>query len=207
MPRPAGVRNHDFAEKKADLIARLCDHALNSDLRRPALRQFAQAVGASEPTLRHYFGDRSGLIVAILEEIGARGAALWELVSQPSASVPAAVEEYYRLSEAGMRHGGFVRAHAFGIIEGVADPAAAAAYRRCVLNPSLDALRRKLAATPGAPAREEALEAAALALFTPLLGISLVQDLLGGARDNPTDRSVLLRELQGLLSARIREAA
>lgn len=76
MPRPAGARNHDFDEKRAALLDALTDFALSADLRRPSLRQFAQAMNASEPTLRHYFGDRQGLIIEILENIGRKGAPL-----------------------------------------------------------------------------------------------------------------------------------
>ena len=43
MPRPAGVRNHDFEAKKTALLDTLSEFALNDDLRRPSLRQFAIA--------------------------------------------------------------------------------------------------------------------------------------------------------------------
>ncbi|MEO0786583.1 MAG: hypothetical protein AAFY10_12875, partial [Pseudomonadota bacterium] len=88
MPRPAGVRNRDFADKRASLLATLTDFALNSDLRRPSLRQFAIAAEASEPTLRHYFQDRQGVVVAILECIGERGQALWNMIATPASDGP-----------------------------------------------------------------------------------------------------------------------
>lgn len=203
MPRPAGVRNHDFALKRADLVARLTDHALATDLRRPSLRQFAQACEAVEPTLRHYFGDRSGLILAILEEIGERAKPFWTLAGEPAANLDEAIAGYYRLSAAGMIHGGFVRAHAFGLIEGLADREAGAAYLRFVLEPSLAALERRLALTPGRlqGADRVRLRAAALSILTPLLGLSLHQDLLGGAQSDPLDMGAILSALQGLTGA------
>ncbi len=180
MARPAGVRNHDFDSKRAALLNRLTDYALNADLRRPSLRQFALAVEASEPTLRHYFTDRAGLVVAILENIGARGRAIWAVTATPSSDVGTALAEYYRIALAGMQHGGFVRAHAFGLIEGAADAAAGEAYLANVLEPALNAIGRKLEGTPGAPSDPVARRCAALAMLSPLLALSLHQDLLGG---------------------------
>lgn len=199
MPRPAGARNHDFDEKRAALLDALTEFALSADLRRPSLRQFAQAMNASEPTLRHYFGDRQGLILEILENIGRKGAPLWAMVATPSADPATAFEEYFRISEAGMQLGGFIRAHAFGLIEGLADEAIGQAYLEKVLEPALAAVANKLRATPGAPQEETALRAAALAALSPLLVMSLHQQLLGGATSAPIDTSGVIRMLQGWL--------
>lgn len=199
MPRPAGVRNHDFEEKRAALLNALTDFALSADLRRPSLRQFAIAVHQSEPTLRHYFTDRQGLVIDILETIGQRGAPLWAMVATRSPDPATAFEEYFRISEAGMRLGGFVRAHAFGLIEGLADEAAGQAYLEKVLDPALGALSDKLRSTPGAPQDETALRAAALAALSPLLVMSLHQELLGGAQSTPIDSRAVIAQLQGWL--------
>jgi len=200
MPRPAGVRNRDFADKRASLLATLTDFALNSDLRRPSLRQFAIAAEASEPTLRHYFQDRQGVVVAILECIGERGQALWNMIATPASDGPTAFEEYFRVSEAGMRHGGFIRAHGFGIIEGVADPVAGKAYLRNVLEPALNAVERKLAATPGTTEDPKKQRAIALATLSPMLVMSLHQDLLGGDQDWEIDSDVTFQSIQSILS-------
>lgn len=200
MPRPAGVRNHDFKEKRAELVRKLTDYALSSDLRRPALRQFAQALSTSEPTLRHYFGDRSGVIIAVLQEIGQRGAITWQAVATPASDLPTAVEEYFRISEAGMRHGGYVRAHAFGIIEGLADEEAGKAYLQYVLGPALRAIAVKLSGTSDTLDTSEKQSAAAMALFAPLLGLSLHQDLLGGADSDPLDVSAMLAHTQRFIT-------
>jgi AcrR family transcriptional regulator len=200
MPRPAGVRNHDFEEKRTALLDSLTDFALSADLRRPSLRQFALAVHQSEPTLRHYFTDRQGLVIDILENIGLRAGPLWAMVATPSASPAMAFEEYFRISEAGMRLGGFIRAHAFGLIEGLADEVAGRAYLEKVLEPALRAVSDKLRGTPGAPQEEFALRAAALATLSPLLVMSLHQELLDGARAAPIDSSAVIAQLQRWLS-------
>ena len=69
MSRPAGARNHDFCEKRTALLDTLTDFALAAALTRPSLRQIAIAANQSEPTLRHYFGDRQGLVLEIIENI------------------------------------------------------------------------------------------------------------------------------------------
>ena len=206
MPRPAGVRNRDFAEKRLALLDTLCDFALSSDLRRPSLRQFAMAASASEPTLRHYFKDRQGVVVAILERIGARGQPLWQTIALPAQNTATALEEYFRVSEAGMRHGGFIRAHAFGIIEGVADPVAAKAYLKNVLEPALSAVSEKLSASDFAGRDPKLLRAAALAALSPMLVMCLHQDLLEGADDWPFDVTATMGHLQALLTEGVSSA-
>lgn len=200
MPRPAGARNHDFDEKRAALLDALTDFALSAGLRRPSLRQFAQAVHQSEPTLRHYFTDRQGLVVEILGNIGRRARPIWAAVAAPSADVAAAVADFFRLSEAGMRSGNYVRAHAFGLIEGLADEQAGKAYLDKVLEPALKAFTAKLQATPGAPLTETSLRAAALAALSPMLVMSLHQELLGGAMSAPILMSETMAQLQEWLS-------
>jgi AcrR family transcriptional regulator len=199
MPRPAGARNHDFDEKRKALLDGLTDFALSADLRRPSLRQFALAVQQSEPTLRHYFGDRQGLVIELLTNIGRRATPLWAMVATASTTPAAAFEEYFRISEAGMTLGGFTRAHAFGLIEGLADEAAGTAYLDKVLDPALKSVSDKLRATPGAPKQETALRAAALATLSPLLVMSLHQQLLGGAASAPIDSGATIAHLQGWL--------
>jgi len=201
MPRPAGVRNRDFEDKKTALIETLTEYALSADMRRPSLRQFAQAAGASEPTLRHYFGDRRGVVIAILRTIGQRGRPVWETVATPSSDPAAAIEEYYRVSHAGMRHGGFIRAHAFGIIEGLADREVAEAYLEYIMEPALESVAEKLGATPGAPRGTMALRAAGLAALAPLLMLSLHQDLLGGNERWPFDGDATIAQLEAWLAA------
>lgn len=200
MPRPAGARNHDFDLKRAALLDALTDFALSADLRRPSLRQFALAVHQSEPTLRHYFTDRQGLVIEILENIGRRATPLWAMVAMPAADPATALEEYFRISEAGMRVGGFIRAHAFGLIEGLADEAAGKAYLEKVLEPALKSVSDKLRATPGGPKTDAELRAAALATLSPMLVMSLHQELLGGAGSAPIDIGETMTSLRGWLS-------
>tara|TARA_R110001592_G_scaffold25585_2_gene97067 strand:- start:331 stop:1008 length:678 start_codon:yes stop_codon:yes gene_type:complete len=199
MPRPVGARNHDFEQKRMALVDALTDFALTADLRRPSLRQFAIAAQASEPTLRHYFDDRQGVVAAILENMGSRGKWIWELVANPAANPTEALEEYYRIADAGMQYGQFTRAHAFGLIEGVADEVAGRAYLKFLLEPGLESIIIKLKGTPGAPRTRDALRAAAFAAMAPLLFISIHQKLLGGAEEAPINTQATIEHLQSWL--------
>ncbi|MEM8616514.1 MAG: TetR/AcrR family transcriptional regulator [Pseudomonadota bacterium] len=200
MPRPAGVRNHDFAEKRRALLEILTEFALNDDLRRPSLRQFAIAAGASEPTLRHYFGDRRGMVISILEHIHARGITLWDVIATGAKDPATSVAEYLRVTEAGMTHGGFIRAHAFGLIEGMADEEIGRAYLENLLDPALNAVVRKLEATPGAPNPGEGGRAAAFLMLAPILVMTLHQQLLGGKESSPMDVQTFMGSMERWLS-------
>ncbi len=201
MPRPAGVRNHDFEAKRNALLDTLTQFALRDDLRRPSLRQFAIAAKASEPTLRHYFSDRQGLVIAILQHINQRALPLWDVIATGAADTATAVEEYFRVTEAGLTHGGFARAHAFGLIEGMADETVGRAYLETLLDPALDAVLRKLEATPGKPSTKAERQAAAFMMLSPILVMTLHQQLLGGSDASPIDTDGFLKLIQGWLAS------
>ncbi|WP_350174440.1 hypothetical protein [Hyphomonas sp.] len=199
MPRPIGARNHDFELKRAALVDSMTGYALEADLRRPSLRQFAIAAKASEPTLRHYFDDRQGVVEAILENMGKRATWIWDVIAHPAGNPTEAIEEYYRVADAGMRYGHFTRAHAFGLIEGIADDNAGRAYLKFLLEPGLKSIMDKLEATPDGPASRDALRTAAFAIMAPLLFMSIHQKLLGGEADFPIDTQATIQHLQSWL--------
>ena len=196
MARTPGARNHDFEDKRRALLNTLTDFALDADLRRPSLRQFAIAASTSEPTLRHYFTNRRGLILAILELLGERGRPLWEDLSRPAPNPTEALQEFFRVSLADMREGQFVRAHAFGLIEGMADPRAGQAYLNFLFEPALDSVCLKLHETPGSPTEPGELRAAGLAVLSPLLVLCLHQDVLGGEEHAPIDSAQIISYLE-----------
>ena len=179
MPRPIGARNHDFELKRAALVDSMTGYALEADLRRPSLRQFAIAAKASEPTLRHYFDDRQGVVEAILENMGKRATWIWDVIAHPARNPTEAIEEYYRVADAGMRYGHFTRAHAFGLIEGIADDNAGRAYLKFLLEPGLKSIMDKLEATPDGPASRDALRRRPSSTCSPGWA----------ARSRPADRS------------------
>lgn len=189
MSRPPGARNHDFEQKRTHLLETLTEFALSSGVQRPSLRQFAMAAKQSEPTLRHYFVDRQGLVIEIIGKIAERSAPIWTLVSAPSKDPATAVSDYIKMTEIGLREGMFARSHAFGLVEGLADRVVGRVYLERMLEPSLTAFSNKLAATPGGPRDPEQLRAATLAATGPLFVLGLHQNLLEGRELYPMDVS------------------
>lgn len=196
MPRPAGARNYDFEEKRGALLDQLTIYALTADLRRPSLRQFALAVEQSEPTLRHYFGDRQQMVAEIIANIGAMATPIWEGFAGPAESSDVAIDQYFIMVEKSLTHGQFARAHAFGLIEGLADETVGRAYLEKLLEPALRSIAEKLRAAPGGPRTENGLRTASLAILSPLLMMTLHQDFFGGAEAAPIDKREVMRRLK-----------
>jgi AcrR family transcriptional regulator len=188
MPRPLGRRNPDYEEKKDRLISDLTDFVLRSELTRPSFRQMAMAGAVAEPTLRHYFGDRETVAGEILRLLGERASPLMAAVGQSGApTAQDAIASYMQLSQAGVAHGAFARAHAFGLVEGVADERVGRAYLEELLEPSLQALESRLSPFLAQDASRADKRAAALMMFAPMLLAVIHQQLLGGAESAPID--------------------
>lgn len=205
MARPAGVRNHDFEHKRDALVDALTRFAITAELRRPSLRQFAKAVDTSEPTLRHYFKDRKGVVVAILAHMGKIGRSIRDSIAAPSDSISSAVKDYYLIATPGPQFELYMRAHAFGLIEGIADDTAGKAYLKHMLEPALTTITEKLSATPGTPKSALELRAAAFAILSPLILVGIHQTLLGGAEEAPIDSRATIGLLQTWLGEAISE--
>jgi AcrR family transcriptional regulator len=187
MPRPSGARNHDFEVKRTALLDTLTEFALNSGVQRPSLRQFAMAAKQSEPTLRHYFVDRQGLVIEIIRNIAVRSEQIWALVRAPAKDPAAAVSEFTKMAAISFREGMFARSHAFALVEGLADRVVGRVYLESMLEPSLNAFSQKLAATPGGPRDKSHLLAATLAATGPLFMLALHQNLLEGREHFPME--------------------
>ncbi len=200
MPRPAGVRNHDFAEKREALLDCLCDFALQAGVQRPSLRGFARAARASEPTLRHYFSDRQGLVVAILECLGRRVRAQ-DTDRVEDNTLARLLDDQLAGSLNGLRQRAEIRAHAFGLIEGLADPVVGEAYLEHVLEPSLGAIEDSLEGVSPAQCPRPVLRAASLAMLAPLMIMVLHQDMLGGQPRWAIDEIHTLEQIRAGLSA------
>lgn len=203
MPRPTGRRNPDYDEKRARLVRQLTDHVLEEPAARPSLRQFAHACAVAEPTLKHYFTDREGVAIAILEELGRRGRPIMDAVSQPAPDAAHAVDAYIALSRIGVRNGVFARAHCFGIVEGVADPVVGRAYLELLLEPSLAAVEARLGPHVAPQGDPVSRRAGALMLFAPLLLTVIHQQVLGGDRAAPMDIDATFLELARLARAAV----
>jgi len=203
MPRPPGTRNQDFAEKRRALIDKLTWFVLREDAERPSLRQLAIAAETSEPTLRHYFTDRSGAIVAILAHVHEISEFMRDRARQPAGSVADSLKDYQAMIAEYREDTPYLQAHAFGIRESMSDPQARKAYLEYIVEPSVDALAERLIKTQGGPGDFQTARAAAFMLMSSTVFMLMHQRLLDGEIHKPVDMDAyftLVRNwmLQGL---------
>lgn len=191
MSRPRGARDGDYEAKRVALLRRITARVMRRETARPSFRQLAEAAEVSTPTLRHYFGDRPGLMAAILETFLADGRRGLEAVAEPTGNLETSIRDYCAALLAAMRAPRDVRlgdVFAVGLAEGLLDEEIGPAALRYLLDPSVDVLRRRLDTHV---ARGEMIatdtRAAALFLLSPLLLAILHQDHLGGQDESPVD--------------------
>lgn len=187
MARPAGVRNQDFEVKRQVLLERLTNFVLSDDAELPSFRQLSIAAEVSEPTLRHYFKDRSGVISAILEHMYEISGFMREAISAPGKSIGDGLAGYHELLQEFRNNTRFIAGHAFAIRESMSDATAREAYLRYILIPSLDAVAERLVRTKGGPTNYQTARAAGVMLMSSSLMMILHQELLDGRRHMPLD--------------------
>jgi AcrR family transcriptional regulator len=190
LARTKGARNADYEAKRRELLGRLLPRFVDRAQGRPSFRQFAAAAGVTMPTLRHYFGDRADVVAAVLEEYRRLGDRRLELVSTAAADFETSIHDFARDLVRGMQApGGPVRlgdVFSASLSEGLADRAISLLALRYVVDPAVDALKRRLEAhVERGEMREGDLHAAALTLIAPILLAVLHQDQLGGACVRP----------------------
>lgn len=193
MGRPTGVRNREYENRRSELLARILPAIVKSG-GQISLHELARASGASIPTLKHYFGDRSGAVAAALRTVREDAAVYIGAIADPQdLDLPASLEKLAReLAAAWVPHGVGALFTA-GLAAGLFDEQAGPGYLDGVLEPTLRALEDRLRLH--ALRRElriyatdaEGLRAAAIAFLSPLLVALLHQHGLSGARCRPLD--------------------
>lgn len=192
---PAGM------DRRNELLAILAQTAIAVRSAPVSLRQFAIKAGVSEPTLRHYFSDRKGVVIAIIGYF-ADGAREWlERSAEPGATLTDAVQGYAALAVEGARSDLFAQAHAFAFVESIHDRDVARAYLDLIIEPSLNALERRLAPSVDPDgAAPETVRHAALFLYAPVLVAVLHQRLLAGEDTRPLDMARYFQDLNTLFT-------
>ncbi len=189
MPRPAGSRNADHGQRRRALAEAVVPVVLSAGLERLSLRELARAADVQPNTLRHYFGDRDGVVDAAFAVLAARGAPWQAWARSLSARAPAdgLRELLHTVARAWVR-GGLGGLQAAGLAEGLGHGQIGPTYVSRVLEPSLQALEALLAEWQrqgrlgdGDPRH------GALVLFSPMLVTLLHQRELGGALCRPLD--------------------
>lgn len=195
MPAAAQDRRHE-------LLSLLAPAAIADRSAPVSLRQFAIKAGVSEPTLRHFFTDRRGVVIALIGYFAEGARRFLQESAKPEARLEDAVAGYGALALAGAQSRLFAQAHAFALVESIHDPDVAKAYLEIIIEPSLQALEQRLAPgmDPDGNADPERVRHAALALYAPILIAILHQHLLRGEEVRPLDMTAFVADLTTLFT-------
>jgi AcrR family transcriptional regulator len=181
MGRPAGVHNEDYDEKRAALLDRVTARLVAVGADRASFREMAATAGVSVPTLRHYFGDRQGLIRAWMAWRGGQGAPYLAELATTTEPFDLSIRTMLEFVALGLERGRVVELHVVGLMEGLTNPALGPSYLTSILEPTLQAAEQRLALhAERGEMRAVDLRAAALALLSPLILAVLHQRDLGG---------------------------
>jgi AcrR family transcriptional regulator len=184
-PGPAG--------RPAELAARVLDHLLTPEGGQSSFRALAAAAEVSRPTLAHHFGDHQGALAAAIAVAGERGRRWTRLVAELDGAPEDVLGSLLRALVAAWRHESLGRLHRIGIREGLGHEGLGLSYVQHVLEPTLAAFERRLAAFDAAGAlRVPEPRSASLRLLSPVLLALLHQVDLGGGQCRPLDLDALL---------------
>ena len=191
MARPPGTPHRDYDRKRAELLGKLSVRLLAPGPA-PSLRQMASAAGVTIPTLRHYFGTREDVVRAVFESWHADGAAELVRLSLPDGPLAQSVRRAVSHTLSGLTRSPLGRMMAVGLAEGFIEPGAATSFLRHLLEPSLQALERRLEAhAERGELRGIEPRAGALVLLSPLILAAHHQEHLGGRKMRPLDLDAL----------------
>ena len=196
MPRTRGSRDADYDAKRGALVARVREGLAQKGSGHPSFRELAQAAGVGQTTLRHYFGDMDGLVSAVFEDYAREGGPYLARMAQPSGPFAQSIEDAVAFMAAGQRQGALRAVHAVGQSEGLRRAAAGEAYRRHILDVTLEAVAARLGRHQALREMRAGIDcrAAAVALVAPVIFAFQHQADLGGAAEAPIDLDALLRQ-------------
>lgn len=199
MGRPIGSKNPDYDRKRAALAEAAIPRLL-ADEGATSLNDLADAVGVSVPTLKHYFGDRAGLVAAAWRRQAELARPHLATAATPSAAdLATSLHDLLRELVRAWRAFGVGRVFTVGLASGVYDDSVGPAYLDGVLEPTLQAVEQRLRAHAEAgqlqlrPDDADGLRAAALVLLSPVVLALFHQDALGGASCRALDVEAFVR--------------
>lgn len=194
MSRPSGARNADYEQRRAELIERI-ERRLVSPPDHPPMSELAKAAGVSIPTMKHYFGDREGVIEAILRDGGGRGGRFMDHAAEPAGDFAASMRELANFVIQGWRRGRLGNLHAVGFAEAQRHERAAATYLDAIMDPMIEAVAMRLSRhAERGEMRATDTRHAAVGFIGPLFLALMHQIEFGGADHRPLDLDVFARD-------------
>ena len=198
MARRAGTRNHDYDEKRRQLAGKVLAAVVRHGAT-VSLHDLARETDTSIPTLKHYFGDRSGAIAEGLRAVlGDAQRYLDELAKPGRLGLASSLRKVARDLAGAWSAFGVGRLFTTGLIAGVGDETIGPGYLDGVLEPTIRALETRLRehAKRGDTSFEEdddfAIRSAALAFLSPVLLALIHQEGLSGKRCRPLEMDEFL---------------
>lgn len=169
MARPAGVRNQDYEDKRTALLEAMLAYVECEHVVQPSLRQLAIGAGVSDVSLRHYFGDRRGVVIALFDHLRDTTRGIRETMRQRAETVSEAISIYLSLASRAGSDESYIRQHVFALREAMADGEVYAHYQTSVLEPAADALGEGLVkSSNGVLSTEAARQAASHIVFNAM---------------------------------------
>jgi AcrR family transcriptional regulator len=191
LSRPLGAKNTTHQKRRRALATSVFPRLL-ADGGRTSLNELAVAADASVPTLKHYFGDRSGLIAASLREQRDIAKEHLERTADPgNAPITESLEAFANELIGAWISFGVGKIFVVGMGLGVYDPQAGPGYLDGVLEPTIQALEKRLKVY--AARKELSLDSdedarvASIAYLSPLVVALIHQDALSGSQCRPLD--------------------
>ncbi len=196
MPRPTGLRYPQFEQKRDHLLDLVETRLSEPDGHRAGLRALAVAATVTVPTLKHYFGDREGVVGALLKRRAEQGQRYLDALSRSDGDFAGSVRQaaMYIVGAAGEPR--FRALHEIGLREGLLQPTIALVYLTDILEPTIVALETRLAGhIARGQMRKVSTRTAALSIISPLYVAMLHQNSLSGKGLRPLDLVAYADEL------------
>jgi AcrR family transcriptional regulator len=189
-----GAKSSGHAEKRAALLRAFRERLIARNMAPPSLRELAAAAGVSMPTVRHYFGRREDLIVALLEDFGAEGAEHLTRTSRADGPFAASVARLADDIAFGLTVG-LSEIHALGLREGLRHDRVGPAYLVDVLEPTILAIEARFKRhQEEGEMRPGDTRAAAIGLLSPIIIGHFHQRELGGSTTRHLEMPAFLRD-------------
>jgi AcrR family transcriptional regulator len=190
MSRPLGRTNPGYVERRQALARAVLPALMGPAGTAVSLRSLADIAQVSVPTLRHYFGDRTGGVAAALQEVRRMGAGAIHQGATVERGPPGPSLRWF-LDELvlGFLHSPMGRLLGAGLAHGLSEPALGPVVVTEILEPTLGAVEARVAAHQARGELPPTLcaRSLALALVSPVLLALLHQGPLGGAACRPLD--------------------